>query len=154
YRFQNTKWPEEPFEGRFSPAYEVTKVIEQRDFPEGSVLVRLNQRSNRVILGLMEPRSTDSFVAWGFFNAIFEQKEDAEPYILEDLAEKMLKENPELKTEFEQKIKTDSKFASDPLARLRFFYTRSPYWDKRKDAYPIVRITDESQLKAIPIRSR
>jgi hypothetical protein len=154
YRFQNTKWPEEPFEGRFSPTYEVTKVNEQRDFPEGSVLVRLNQRTNRVILGLLEPQSTDSFVAWGFFNAIFEQKEDAEAYILEDLAEKMLKENPELKTEFEQKIKTDPKFASDPLARLRFFYVRSPYWDTHKDAYPIVRITDESQLKAIPIRSR
>jgi hypothetical protein len=102
----------------------------------------------------LEPQSTDSFVAWGFFNAIFEQKEDAEAYILEDLAEKMLKENPELKTEFEQKIKTDPKFASDPLARLRFFYVRSPYWDTHKDAYPIVRITNESQLKAIPIRSR
>jgi hypothetical protein len=154
YRFQNTKWPAEPFEGRFSPIYEVTKVIEQRDFPEGSVLVQLNQRTNRVVLGLLEPQSTDSFVAWGFFNAIFEQKEDAEAYILEDLAEKMLKENPEVKTEFEQKINTDSKFASDPLARLRFFYTRSPYWDTHKDAYPIVRITDESQLKAIPVRSR
>lgn len=154
YRFQNTKWPEEPFEGRFSPTYNVTKVTEQRDFPEGSVLVRLNQRSNRVILGLLEPQSTDSFVAWGFFNAIFEQKEDAEAYILEDLAQKMLKENPGLKTEFEQKLKTDPKFASDPLARLRFFYQRSPYWDTRKDAYPIVRITDESQLKAIPVRSR
>ncbi len=154
YRFHNTKWPEEPFEGRFLPTYEITKVVEQRDFLEGSVLVRLNQRNNRVILGLLEPQSTDSFVAWGFFNAIFEQKEDAEAYILEDLAEKMLKENPELKTEFEEKIKTDSKFASDPLARLRFFYVRSLFWDSRKDAYPIVRITDDAQLNAIPIRSR
>ncbi|MCI0447102.1 M14 family metallopeptidase [bacterium] len=154
YRFHNTKWPEEPFEGRFSPTYEATKVVEQRDFLEGSVLVRLNQRNNRVILGLLEPQSTDSFVAWGFFNAIFEQKEDAEAYILEDLAGKMLKENPELRTEFEQKIKSDSKFASDPLARLRFFYVRSPFWDTRKDAYPIVRITDDTQLKAIPVRSR
>ena len=154
YRFHNTKWPEEPFEGRFSPTYEVSKVVEQRDFLEGSVLVRLNQRNNRVILGLLEPQSTDSFVAWGFFNAIFEQKEDAEAYILEDLAEKMLKENPELKSEFEEKIKSDPKFAADPLARLRFFYVRSPFWDARKDAYPIVRITDDTQLKAIPVRSR
>ncbi len=153
YRFQNTKWPDEPFEGRHSPTYEVTKKIEERHFLAGSILVRLNQRNNRVILGLLEPQSTDSFPAWGFFNAIFEQKEDAEAYILEDLAGKMLKENPELKKEFEQKIRTDPKFASDSLARLRFFYERSPYWDSRKDAYPVVRITDESQLKAIPVRN-
>lgn len=154
YQFQNTKWPDEPFEGRHSPTYEVTKKIEERHFPVGSVLVRLNQRNNRVILGLLEPQSTDSFPAWGFFNATFEQKEDAEAYILEDLAGKMLKENPELKKEFEKKIKTDPKFASDPLTRLRFFYERSPYWDSHKDAYPVVRITDESQLKAIPVRNR
>jgi murein tripeptide amidase MpaA len=152
YRFQNVTWPSEPFEGRHSPSYEVTKSVEERTITAGSVLVRLNQRSNRIIMGLLEPQSPDSFVAWGFFNAIFEQKEYAEPYIMETLAEEMLKKNPELKKEFEQKLKSDPKFAAAPEARLHFFYQRSPYRDLYKDAYPVVRITDESFLQRIPLR--
>ena len=152
YRFQNVKWQNAPFEGRHGANYEVTTNIEERTFPAGSVFIKLNQRSNRVIMGLLEPQSSDSFVAWGFFNAIFEQKEYAEPYVMEALAEDMLKKNPDLQKEFMQKIKSDSKFASDPEARLHFFYERSPYRDPYKDAYPVARITDESLLQRIPLR--
>ena len=127
-----------------APTYEVTKNVEERTFSAGSVFVKLNQRINRIIMGLLEPQSNDSFVAWGFFNAIFEQKEYAEPYVMEALAEDMLKKNPDLEKEFMQKIKSDPKFASDPEARLHFFYERSPYRDPFKDAYPVARITDES----------
>ncbi len=152
YRFQNVNWQNAPFEGRHGANYEVTTNIEERTFSAGSVFVKLNQRSNRIIMGLLEPQSNDSFVAWGFFNAIFEQKEYAEPYVMEALAEDMLKKNPDLEKEFMQKIKSDPKFASDPEARLHFFYERSPYRDPFKDAYPVARITDESFLKRIPLR--
>jgi hypothetical protein len=152
YRFQNVKWPLEPFEGRHSPSFEATKSIEERTFITGSVFVKLNQRNNRIILSLLEPQSEDSLVAWGFFNAIFEQKEGAEAYVMETLAEEMLKKNPELQKEFSEKLKTDPKFAASSEQRLQFFYERSPYWDSNKNAYPIVRVTDESTAQRIPLR--
>ncbi len=152
YRFQNVQWPAQPFEGRHAPTYAATKNIEERTFVTGSVFVKLNQRNNRIIMNLLEPQSEDSFVAWGFFNAIFEQKEYAEAYVMEALAEEMLKNHPELKNEFMQKVKSDPKFASSPEARLNFFYERSPYRDSYKDAYPVARVTDESAAQRIPLR--
>ena len=69
-----------------------------------------------------------------------EQKEYAEPYILETLARRMLEADPELREAFETRIRTDRAFASDPHARLYFFYKRSPYWDDRMNVYPVARI--------------
>jgi hypothetical protein len=88
----------------------------------------------------LEPKSADSFVQWGFMNQIFEQKEYYEDYVMEKLAEEMLKNNPELKKEFEEKLKTDEAFRNNPRARLDFFYERSPYPDKQLNVYPIMRI--------------
>jgi hypothetical protein len=67
----------------------------------------MNQRTARVIAHILEPKAPDSYLYWGFFDAIFEQKEYAESYVMESLARKMLAEDPELKKEFEQ-MKTNN----------------------------------------------
>jgi hypothetical protein len=90
---------------------------------------------------LLEP-APDSLAAWGFFTTIFEQKEYADGYKLENLAEEMLAENPKLKEEFNAKLAADEKFAADRRARLNFFYQRSPYWDPQLGLYPVVRLSN------------
>jgi hypothetical protein len=60
---------------------------------------------------------------------------------MEPLAQKMLQENSQLKTEFETRLATDSNFAASPYQRLQFFYLRSPYKDPEQNVYPIVRVT-------------
>jgi zinc carboxypeptidase len=141
YRFSNVKWPPESFEGRFMPSFETELVRDERTFPAGSVLVRLDQQSAQVALHLLEPQAPDSFLAWGFFNSIFEQKEYGESYVLEKLAREMMARDPQLRGEFEQRIATDSMFASSPSERLQFFYMRSPYWDRELNLYPVGRVT-------------
>jgi hypothetical protein len=94
-----------------------------------------------VLLNLLEPEAPDSLVRWGFFNAIFEEKEYGEPYVLEALAREMMANDPVLKQEFEELLATDEEFAASPSARLRFFHKRSPYWDPRMSLYPVGRIT-------------
>jgi hypothetical protein len=89
---------------------------------------------------LLEPEGPDSFVAWGFFDAIFEDKEYAEDYVMETLAREMLAKDPQLKEEFEAKVASDSAFRANPAARLEFFYRRTPWWDDRKDRYPVLRV--------------
>jgi hypothetical protein len=100
----------------------------------------MNQRTARVIAHLLEPNASDALVKWGFFDAIFEQKEYAEMYLLERTAREMLQKDPELKKEFEKKVQSDSTFANDPQARLYFFYQRSAYWDKKINVYPVGKI--------------
>ena len=116
-------------------------VRERRLYAAGSVVVPMAQAAGRVALNLLEPDAPDSFVAWGFFNPIFEQKEFGENYVLEKLAREMLAKDEKLRREFEQRVASDPKFAASPFERLRFFYERSPYWDRQMNLYPVGRIT-------------
>jgi len=90
-------------------------------------------------------------VRWGLFNAIFEQKEYAEAYILESLAREMLASDPKLKKEFDAKLATDLSFASSPADRLQFFYRRSPYWDQQMNLYPVGRVNESLALQSVQL---
>jgi hypothetical protein len=149
YRFTNVQWPAGPFEGRHMPRFEVERVVEVREFPAGSVVVPLAQPLGKLILNMLEPQAPDSFARWGFFNAIFEEKEYAEHYVLETLAREMMAADQELKREFEELLENDEDFAASPAQRLRFFYKRSPYWDPQIDVYPVGRIVDALNLPLV-----
>ena len=140
YRFVDLKWAGSPFEGRLMPSFKTELVRERRTFPAGSAIVRLAQESAKVAINLLEPEAPDSLVHWGFFNAMFEQKEYGEDYVVEKLAREMLEKNPALREEYETKLASDAVFAANPHARLQFFYRRSPYWDQQMNLYPVGRI--------------
>ena len=146
YRFTEVKWPSGPFEGRLMPSFKTVPVRERRTFPAGSIVVPLAQPVARVAINLLEPDAPDSLVHWGFFDAIFEQKEYGENYVLEKLAREMLAKDAKLRDEYQQKLASDSKFAASPRARLEFFYRRSPYWDQQMGLYPVGRIVTPLEL--------
>ncbi|HKR58846.1 MAG TPA: M14 family metallopeptidase [Pyrinomonadaceae bacterium] len=147
YRFSEISWPAGPFEGRFMPRFNAELTRERRTFPAGSIVIPLNQTLAKVAINLLEPQAPDSLVKWGFFNAIFEQKEYGEHYVLETLAREMMEKDPELRSEFQKRLSTDATFAASPAARLEFFYERSPYWDQQMNLYPVGRITSKQELK-------
>jgi murein tripeptide amidase MpaA len=147
YRFDEVTWPSSPFEGRFMPRFKAEPTTERRRFPAGSVVVPLDQNLAKVAINLLEPQAPDSLVAWGLFNAIFEQKEYGEHYVLEALAREMMEQDPALRREFEHKLTTEPGFAGSAAARLEFFYKRSPYWDQQMNLYPVGRITSRQELK-------
>ncbi len=141
YRFKNMKWAETSYEGRQQlTAFDMENIEEERTYPAGSVIVPMNQATAKIIACIFEPKASGSFVSWGFFNAIFEQKEYTESYVMETMARQMMLDNPELKKEFELKKATDVEFAKDPRAILNWFYSKSPYWDNRLNVYPVGRI--------------
>ena len=146
YRLHNVGFPPSPFEGRHMPRFDVERITDKRVFHTGSVVVPVDQPLARVVLSLLEPEAPDSFVRWGFFNAIFEEKEYGEPYVLEALAREMLANDPGLRTEFETLLANDAEFAASPYERLRFFHKRSPYWDPQMNLYPVGRIIDVLDL--------
>jgi murein tripeptide amidase MpaA len=149
YRFNEPKFAPMSFESHITVSYKIVPVKETRTFPAGSILIPTAQEAANVLIHLLEPDSQDSLMFWGFFSAIFEQKEYGEAYVVEKLAREMLAKDANLKKEFEEKLK-DPNFAKNPRARLTFFYERSPYFDKRIALYPVGRIVarlDEKALK-------
>lgn len=143
YKLKNVKFSQAPYENHFLPSYEVEKIIDTIIIEKGNYFVDVNQRTLGVILHLLEPKGPDSFLRWGFFNSIFEQKEYFEEYSMEPIAQKMAIENPNLKKEFEEFINSDPKIKENPRRRLNFFYERSPYWDKQFNVYPILRVIEK-----------
>ena len=141
YRFGDVKFAPAPFEGRVMATFKTEPVRERRSFPAGSVVVALAQANARAALQLLEPDAPDSLAAWGFFHPIFESKEYAENYVLENLAREMLAKDAELKREFERRVANDPTFAASARARLNFFYERSPYRDRFRNVYPVARLT-------------
>lgn len=141
YRLSEPRWATSSFENRVTLTAKPNPVTETRTFAAGSVLIPLAQEAANVAIHLLEPASPDSFLSWGFFNSIFEQKEGGSGYVLEKLARDMLAKDPKLQEEFDRRL-LDPAFARNPQARLRFFYERSPYFTNQKiGVYPVGRIT-------------
>jgi hypothetical protein len=149
YKFSDAKWQQRPYEGRHTVTFSVKSFTEKRTFPAGTIVARTNQRAARVLIHALEPQAPDAFVAWGFFDAIFEQKEYGEDYVLEKLAADMIAKDPGLKEEFDAKVKADTAFAHAPYERLNFFYQHSPYWDKSLNVYPIARLMKDVLLPVV-----
>ena len=143
YQLGDPRWQERPFEGRHAVRFKAARKREQRTIPAGTVLVPMNQRTATVIVNLLEPTAPDALAGWGFFDAIFEQKEYGESCVLERLASDMMQKDTTLRVEFVAKLAADTAFARNAYARLNFFYQRSPYWDRSIGAYPVLRVVGE-----------
>lgn len=146
YRFSNASWKEEPYEGRHMAEFEQASITVERAFPKGTAVILMNQRTNRIIAHLLEPKGPDSFVAWGFFDGIFQRTEYTEYYVMEEMAREMLAKDAELKKEFEEKLASDSSFAASQRERLYFFYQRTPYWDEKYSVYPVGKVMKKVEL--------
>jgi hypothetical protein len=112
----------------------------------------MNQRTARVIANILEPDAPDSFVYWGFFNAIFEQKEYSETYVMEGLAREMLEADPSLKEEFEALKTENPDLAGNQWGLLNWFYSKTPYWDEKKNVYPVGRIIERRDVNALDLK--
>jgi hypothetical protein len=118
----------------------VTAVKTKIDVTQGDYIIWMNQNSRRYLVETLEPTGPDGFFAWNFFDGILQQKEYFSAYVFEDLAAELLKKNPALKKQLEEKRKADPEFAKDGHAQLDFVYRNSPYFEKEYMRYPIYRL--------------
>jgi hypothetical protein len=144
YRIQDAKFENEnhqsrPYEGHMQVNGTAVPEIRKEVFPAGSVYISTDQALGDLAMILLEPRSKDSFFSWGFFLSIFQRTEYIESYVMQPMAKKMLEESPALQKEFEQKKEQEKDFANNPYAILRWFYSKTEYYDDRYLLYPIGR---------------
>ena len=139
YRVEDATIDAQPLEGH--ARVRATPVLEPHEarFPAGSVRVSTDQPLGDLAVLLLEPAAPDSFFQWGFFLEILQRTEYVEAYAMAPIAEAMLAEDPALRAAFEAKLAADEAFASDPRARLQWFYRQTPFFDARYRLYPVAR---------------
>ena len=141
YYIENYQTGKNPYEGHYLHS-KITTRKEQQEIKclKGDYLVMANQWKNRYILETLEPTAVDGFFAWNFFDEILQQKEWFSDYLFEDMAVTMLADNPQLKSDFEERKSRDTVFANDSWAQLTYLYQHSKYYEKSHLRYPILRI--------------
>ncbi len=109
------------FEGTFKPifSYQIRDTLLK--FPKGSYFIPIHQRAWKRIVYLLEPESSTGFMQMGYFNSMFERKEYGEIYVLDTLAQNMLKDK-KIAAAFEEKKAKELDFAKDPWSQLMWFY--------------------------------
>ena len=141
YYIEGFKSPKTPYEAHFLHSdVEVLKKKEQIQLYEGDYLIQVNQEENRYIVETLEPQSIDGFFAWNFFEGILQQKEWFSEYAFEPKALKFLRENPQVKEEYEKKKGEDEGFAKDSWAQLYYIYKKSPHYETTVNRFPVYRI--------------
>ena len=130
-----------PYEGHYLHYNtSIVKSKETLNFKEGDVYIPTNQNGVRYLLETLEAEATDSFFNWNFFDTILQQKEGYSPYVFEDTAEKILAENPSLKKAFDEKLKSDAKFAESTRMQLNFIYKNSLHYEKSYLRVPVFKV--------------
>ena len=147
FRATRTTFSAAPYEGRQRLEVEGEWEKARVQLPEGSLLIPAAQPGRRPLVHLFEPNAPDSLMAWGTFNAAFEQKEYLEDYVIEPFARALLAKDPKVRAAFEARLR-DPAFAKSPQARLRFFAERHPAWDGLLNVYPVYRTASGSGRSA------
>lgn len=148
YYLTNLEYNNSIFEGTFSPIFSSQLRDTLIDFPRGSFFIPINQKSWKSIVYLLEPESAVSFMHMGYFNSMFERKEYGEIYVLDTLAQNMLKDK-NIAAAFEEKKAKDLDFAKDAWGQLMWFYDNSPWRDQRRLTIPVFKVIDESSYHQI-----
>ena len=137
-KVKSFKSPNSPYENHFLHSeVEIELVKEKVKVKAGDYLIPAVQTNMFFLQSVLFAQTEDSYFAWNFFDSYMDEKEYFSPYVFEDIAADLLKENPDLKKELEEKRKYDVDFAKSQWAQLYFIYQRSPYFEPNFCVLPV-----------------
>ncbi|WP_347304553.1 M14 family metallopeptidase (plasmid) [Croceibacterium sp. TMG7-5b_MA50] len=131
--------PQPAYEGRFPlqagmQHHQVEEVV-----PAGTIRVPSDQPNGLLAAALLEPESSDSFLAWGFFPQLLPAPSSSEDFMLAPLADLLLERDSHLRAAFNRKVATEPAFAADGNARLHWIMDNGPHADPWHHLYPVRR---------------
>jgi hypothetical protein len=139
YHATSVRFARSPQQGHHPiEAIDFAVSTEMRTFPAGSYWIPLDQPAGITAMHLLEPRAPQGLLTWNAFDTIFERGIITEDWALEERALSLLAD-PEIRADYEAALQ-DSLFATDPDARLEFFFERSPYLEEEENLYPVYRL--------------
>jgi len=141
YYIEKYETVDQPYNGHYRHyGVETNEVKEKVQLLAGDWIIPSRQQAIEYLVQTLEPKGYDSFFSWNFFDEVLFRNEYFSPYIFEETAEDLLKNNPQLKKEFKAKQKEDPKFAANGYQQLRFIYERSPWSESTYMRYPVYRL--------------
>jgi hypothetical protein len=141
YYIEDYSTAEQPYNGHYRHSdVKTRKVRMQVQVLAGDWLIPTRQAAIEYLVQTLEPNAYDSFFSWNFFDEILFRNEYFSPYIFEETAEELLKNDRALRKEFEQLKKEDPDFLKSSYAQLRFIYERSPWSESTYMRYPVYRL--------------
>ena len=143
YKIENFQTVQNPYEGHYLHYNtQVSSKKERVKVSAGDYKITTQQEGVRYLIETLEPCATDSFFNWNFFDTILQQKEGFSPYVWEDKAFELLKNNPTLQKEFERKKTKDPLFAKNGYEQLDWLHKQSEHYEKAHLRYPILKISN------------
>ncbi len=140
YKIDTYETRKEAYEGHYQHYNTTVKTTKnQITFKKGDYIIKTDQKAFRYLLETLEPEAPDSFFNWNFFDTILQQKEGFSPYVWEDKAEMLLKQNPQLQISFNLKKAYDKDFAANWYAQLDWLHKKSKNYEKAHLQYPVYR---------------
>ena len=141
YYIESYETVEQPYNGHYRHFdVETRSVREEVQVLRGDWIIPTRQPAIEYLVQTLEPKGYDSFFSWNFFDEILFRNEYFSPYIFDETAEKLLKDDPQLKKAFLEMKKEDPEFALNSYAQLRFIYERSPWSEASYMRYPVYRL--------------
>jgi len=128
--------------------FDVSRQIEPRRIPVGSLWIPADQPNFEVAVQLFEPEAPDSLVRWGAVSSVFERKIYIGTDVLEELALEMLGD-PAVKKEWEAALE-DPDFAESSRDRYLWWYRRTPFWDETVGLLPVMRVMSAQTFASEP----
>ncbi len=118
----------------------IKEEIETIQIYQGDYLVNVTPENVAFLMQTLQPQAPDSYFAWNFFDEILSQKEYFSPFSFDTTAQRLLLENKELKSVFDEKKALDKEFSNSHYQQLNFIYKRSPYAEKAYLRMPVYKI--------------
>ncbi|WP_225036983.1 M14 family metallopeptidase [Winogradskyella sp. SM1960] len=141
YKIGSFETRKSPYEGHYAHYKTTVNTSEVNvTFRKGDYMISTNQNALRYLLETLEPAAPDSFFNWNFFDTILQQKEGFSPYVWEDRAAELLKNNPKLQIEYNVKVSYDEEFANSWYAQLDWLHKQSKHYETAHMQYPIYRL--------------
>jgi len=141
YKIEDFKTRDQAYEGHYMHSEtKVSKSMDSVKFRKGDFVVKTFQDGARYLIETLEPEAPDSFFNWNFFDTVLQQKEGFSPYVFEDVAKKLLDENPDLKERFEEKKRNDTEFSNSSYNQLAWLHKQSKHYEAAHLRYPIFRM--------------
>jgi hypothetical protein len=141
YYIEDYNTVEQPYNGHYRHSKVETRMQKEKvRVLAGDWLIPTRQRAIEYLVQTLEPRGYDSFFSWNFFDEILFRNEYFSPYIFEETAQELLKNDSALKKEFEKLKKEDPEFQKSNYGQLRYIYERSPWSEPTYMRYPVYRV--------------
>ena len=130
-----------PYNGHYFHDKVSTKSEKQKiRYYSGDIIIPVRQKGMKYLIEMFEPKASDSFFRWNFFDNILDNREYFSPYGFEENAIKYLEEHPEFKEKFLEKQKSDPEFANNHRAQLAYIYDNTEWSEETFKRYPVSRI--------------